>query len=94
MNYIKQFILAICFYLVLTCQDHVLARDTTTRDIVVPKISEWQVTVANGLTTGETLFIHCKSEENDLGDINLKFLDRFSWNFGENMLHSTLFGAI
>ncbi|XP_010438359.1 PREDICTED: uncharacterized protein LOC104721972 [Camelina sativa] len=92
MNHIKQFFLAIYIFLAVTCQDHVLASRATTKDIIVPKISEWQVTVVNGLTTNETLFIHCKSKEDDLGEISLiRFRDRFSWNFGENVLHSTLF---
>ncbi|ESQ56181.1 hypothetical protein EUTSA_v10026872mg [Eutrema salsugineum] len=91
MNNIKPFLLAIYISLVLTCQDRVLADCTTTRDVIVPKISEWQVQVINSLTTGETLFIHCKSNDNDLGEHNLNFSERFSWNFGENMLHSTLF---
>ncbi|CAN6912528.1 unnamed protein product, partial [Brassica oleracea] len=66
---------------------------TTTRDIIVPKISDWQITVVNGLITSETLFVHCKSKDDDLGEQNLHLGDRFSWNFGENMLHSTKFNV-
>ncbi|XP_033141484.1 S-protein homolog 74 [Brassica rapa] len=91
MNNIKQFLLAIFIYLVLSCHDRVLASSTTTRDIIVPKISDWQITVVNGLITSETLFVHCKSKDDDLGEQNLHLGDRFSWTFGENMLHSTLF---
>ncbi|KAJ4899298.1 Plant self-incompatibility protein S1 family [Raphanus sativus] len=91
MSNIKQFLLAIYISLLLTCQDRVVARSATMSDIIGPKISEWQVMVVNGLTTSETLFIHCKSKEDDLGEHNLRLGDRFSWNFGENMLHTTLF---
>ncbi|CAN7014969.1 unnamed protein product [Brassica rapa subsp. trilocularis] len=91
MSNIKQFFLAIYISLVLTCQDRVVARSATMRDIIGPKISNWQVMVVNGLATSETLFIHCKSKEDDLGEHTLRLGDRFSWNFGENMLHSTLF---
>ncbi|KAF8097768.1 hypothetical protein N665_0281s0031 [Sinapis alba] len=75
MNNIKTFLLAIYLALLLTCHDRVLA-SSTTRDIIVPKISDWQITVVN---------------DDDLGKQNLRLGDRFSWNFGENMLHSTLF---
>lgn len=91
MNNFKQFLLAIYISLALTCQEHVLAGGATTKDIIVPKISEWQVAVVNSLTTTETLFVHCKSKEDDLGEQTLLYEDRFFWNFGENMLHSTLF---
>lgn len=91
MNYIKTFLLAIFISLFLTSHDRVLASSTTTRDIIVPKISDWQITVVNGIVTSETLFIHCKSKDDDLGEQNLRLGDKFSWNFRENMLHTTLF---
>ncbi|CAN8324405.1 unnamed protein product [Cochlearia groenlandica] len=92
MNTIKNVLLAIYVFLALTCQGHVLGDTTTTKqDIIAPKFSQWQVTMVNGLSTQETLFIHCKSKEDDLGEQYLSVEDRFSWNFGENMIHTTLF---
>ena len=41
------------------------------------KFLTWDVHVVNGLSGGKTLFIHCKSEDNDLGMQNPVVGDEF-----------------
>jgi hypothetical protein len=50
----------------------------------------WHVKVVNGLSGGKTLFLHCKSKDDDLGMHNLQVGSELSWHFKENYF-STLF---
>lgn len=51
----------------------------------------WDVHVVNGLSSGNTLFLHCKSEDNDLGMHNLLVGAEFSWHFMPNVWGTTLY---
>jgi hypothetical protein len=51
----------------------------------------WRVQVVNGLSSGHTLFLHCKSKDDDLGMHYLQVGSEFSWHFEENLWQSTLF---
>jgi hypothetical protein len=53
--------------------------------------TEWHVQVVNGLSSGDTLFLHCKSKDDDLGMHYLQVGSEFSWHFEENFWGSTLF---
>lgn len=57
-----------------------------------PKFSRWYVHVVNGLSNNATLFVHCKSLDDDLGNQYLTHLgDDFQWNFKMNFWGTTLF---
>lgn len=49
-----------------------------------------RVHIVNGFQS-ETLQVHCKSKENDLGDRNIPVNQEFSWKFHINIWRSTLF---
>jgi hypothetical protein len=51
----------------------------------------WNVQIVNGLSGGNTLFLHCKSEDNDLGIHNLAVGAEFSWDFTPNVWGTTLY---
>lgn len=51
----------------------------------------WTVQVHNDMKRGRTLFLHCKSRDNDLGRHNLGVGKKFTWNFKVNLFSSTLF---
>lgn len=53
--------------------------------------SEWKVTVINQLSPGKTLFLRCKSKDDDLGDQILQVGQSFSWEFKVNFFATTLF---
>ena len=53
--------------------------------------SEWKVTVINQLSPGQTLFLRCKSKDDDLGDHILQVGQSFSWEFRVNFFATTLF---
>lgn len=51
----------------------------------------WQIHVVNGLEN-ETLLVHCKSKDDDLGNQNLAAKgDEFHWTFKVNFFGTTLF---
>lgn len=54
-------------------------------------LTKWKVTVANQLSSGHTLLVHCKSKDDDLGDHMLQVGQSFSWKFKVNFLANTLF---
>ncbi|KAG2712058.1 hypothetical protein I3843_04G099900 [Carya illinoinensis] len=49
------------------------------------------VHVVNGLSGQQSLFLHCKSRDDDLGTHNLGVGDEYSWSFRVNFLATTLF---
>lgn len=51
----------------------------------------WEVKVVNNMTSGGTLFLHCKSKDDDLGQHNLRVGKYFTWRFRINISSSTLF---
>ncbi|KAL6210888.1 hypothetical protein ACLB2K_016118 [Fragaria x ananassa] len=52
---------------------------------------KWHVHVVNGLSSGRTLFVHCKSKDDDLGIHNLAIGTETNWSFRENFIGTTLF---
>lgn len=55
------------------------------------RFSPWRVRVFNNMTNGQTVSIHCKSKDDDLGQHNLEVGKELTWGFRENILSSTLF---
>lgn len=51
----------------------------------------WTVQISNDMQSKQTLFLHCKSKDNDLGQQNLGFEQTFSWKFRENLWQTTLY---
>ncbi|XP_010541151.1 PREDICTED: uncharacterized protein LOC104814676 [Tarenaya hassleriana] len=89
MKLTRQTLIFISVLVTLTCQNQ--ATTESTADIIVPKISEWQVTVVNGLVADKNLYVHCRSKEDDLGERNLTSEESFTWGFRQNIIHTTLF---
>lgn len=58
---------------------------------VFPVFVKWHVYAVNGLSNNNTLFVHCKSSDDDLGGHSLSSADNFTWSFRTNFLHSTLY---
>ncbi|XVF81126.1 hypothetical protein PTKIN_Ptkin15bG0131400 [Pterospermum kingtungense] len=56
-----------------------------------PEFTRWHVCVVNGLSNSQTLFLHCKSKDDDLGARNLFPGTNFTWSFQQNLLRTTLF---
>ena len=54
-------------------------------------LTKWKVTITNQLSRGQTLLVHCKSKDNDLGDHTLQVGQNFSWKFKVNFFSTTLF---
>lgn len=52
---------------------------------------QWTVQVVNNMKDGGPLFLHCRSEDDDLGIHNLQVGQKFSWKFRENFSATTLF---
>lgn len=52
---------------------------------------QWTVQVVNNMKSGQPLFLHCKSKDDDLGVHKLRAGQQFSWKFRENIVQSTLF---
>ncbi|PIA56057.1 hypothetical protein AQUCO_00700414v1 [Aquilegia coerulea] len=62
--------------------------------VVVPtsfRIKSARVIVMNGLGPNNTLTIHCKSKDNDLGEQNIDFNKTSEWSFTNNLFGRTLF---
>ncbi|CAK9323602.1 unnamed protein product [Citrullus colocynthis] len=51
----------------------------------------WGVEVSNEMQNGQTLFLQCKSKDDDLGKQYLKHGQKFSWKFRENLWQNTLY---
>ncbi|XVE78044.1 hypothetical protein DITRI_Ditri13aG0112600 [Diplodiscus trichospermus] len=56
-----------------------------------PGFTRWNVYVVNGLNNSTTLFLHCKSKDDDLGIQNLSPGTNFTWSFQQNLFRRTLF---
>ncbi|XWS47086.1 hypothetical protein CRYUN_Cryun14cG0123200 [Craigia yunnanensis] len=56
-----------------------------------PEFTRWHVYVVNGLSNSKTLFLHCKSKDDDLGSQNLSSGTNFTWSFQQNLFRRTLF---
>ncbi|XP_022759789.1 S-protein homolog 1-like [Durio zibethinus] len=56
-----------------------------------PEFIRWHVYVVNGLSNNTTLFLHCKSKDDDLGVQNLSAGTNFTWSFQQNIFRRTLF---
>lgn len=54
-------------------------------------LTHWPVEIYNKLGSGQTLSLHCKSEEDDLGNQLLQGGQKFSWRLKENFFSTTLF---
>lgn len=63
-----------------------------TAEVLVPlPLPTWHIHVVNGLSN-DTLSVHCKSKDNDLGNQNLVHRgDEFQWTFKVNFWGTTLF---
>lgn len=51
----------------------------------------WHIHILNGLSHGQSLFVHCKSKDDDLGIHDLSFGSEFNWSFRVNFWGTTLF---
>ncbi|CAL9023323.1 unnamed protein product [Prunus brigantina] len=58
---------------------------------VFPEFTKWHVYVVNGLNDNQTMSVHCKSKDDDLGIQNLPQGANTTWSFRTNFVHSTLF---
>lgn len=54
-------------------------------------LEHWTVQIFNNMQSHQTLSLHCKSKDDDLGQQNLKFGEQFSWRFRENLWQTTLY---
>lgn len=54
-------------------------------------LTRWKVTISNQLSPGQTLSLHCKSKDDDLGDHTLQVGQSYSWKFRVNFFSTTLF---
>lgn len=52
--------------------------------------SKWEVVIYN-YQTNSSLWIHCKSKDDDLNEHKLEMKGKYSWNFKENFWQTTLF---
>jgi hypothetical protein len=52
---------------------------------------EWHLIVVNELSGGKMLFLHCKSEDDDLGKHKIGVREKFSWGFRPNFWGTTHF---
>ncbi|WVY96757.1 hypothetical protein V8G54_028908 [Vigna mungo] len=57
---------------------------------VFPGFIKWHVYVMNELNN-ESLLVHCKSKDDDLGSHKLFEGGNFTWSFRTDFLHTTLF---
>ncbi|XP_022931006.1 S-protein homolog 1-like [Cucurbita moschata] len=55
------------------------------------RFDAWRIRVFNDMSHGETLKIHCKSKDDDLGRQTLKVGNNIKWEFRENVWLTTLF---
>lgn len=60
------------------------------RSIATP-LEHWGVRISNDMQSKQTLFLHCKSKDDDLGRLNLGFAQSFSWRFKVNLWQTTLY---
>ncbi|PIA33708.1 hypothetical protein AQUCO_04000043v1 [Aquilegia coerulea] len=49
------------------------------------------VSIANGLGPSNTLTVHCRSKDTDLGERNVAYGQTYEWTFRDNLLESTLY---
>ncbi|PIA36548.1 hypothetical protein AQUCO_03300022v1 [Aquilegia coerulea] len=54
-------------------------------------MSKIHMYIQNGLGPNNTLTVHCKSKDNDLGEHSVDFHQNISWSFTENPFYTTLF---
>ncbi|KAK8614890.1 hypothetical protein V6N13_068679 [Hibiscus sabdariffa] len=54
-------------------------------------VDKKHVHVVNGLSNNKILFVHCKSDDDDLGEHNLPVGSETQWHFKLNLVGSTLF---
>ena len=55
-------------------------------------LSKWKVGISNEMVgPNQTLTIHCKSKDDDLGERNLNVGQSFEWEFKENLISTTLY---
>lgn len=54
-------------------------------------LEHWTVKIFNNMQSRQTLLLHCKSKDDDLGHQFLKIGEQFSWRFRENLWQTTLF---
>ena len=54
-------------------------------------LEKWTVHILNSISGNRTLFVHCKSKDNDLGVHNLTEGSEFKWSFRTNVGGTTLF---
>lgn len=54
-------------------------------------MERWHIHVVNGLTNAQTLLVHCKSKDNDLGEHDLNGGTEYNWTFRVNFWDTTLF---
>lgn len=79
------------FLLVLALAMVIHSSFVASKQDLLPKFTRWHVYVVNGLSNSETLFLHCKSKDDDLGARNLSAGTNFTWSFQQNWFRTTLF---
>ncbi|PIA36549.1 hypothetical protein AQUCO_03300023v1 [Aquilegia coerulea] len=55
------------------------------------RIVKMHVFIENELGPNNTLTVHCKSKDDDLGEHNVDFQDNYEWSFYENFFFTTLY---
>lgn len=60
-------------------------------EIKLSGFEKWRVHVVNGLGGGRSLFVHCKSKDDDLGTHDLATGAEVNWSFNTNYFGTTLF---
>ncbi|PPR81428.1 hypothetical protein GOBAR_AA39286 [Gossypium barbadense] len=51
----------------------------------------WHIHVVNGLSKDQTLLVHCKSQDDDLGVHNVTVGTEFTWKFRPRIIMGALF---
>ncbi|KAL0561703.1 hypothetical protein IC582_002143 [Cucumis melo] len=89
-RYVRMVYSVVLFGLVLIQQPLLFAKGSR---IPLP-LQKWHVHVVNGLTN-DTLSVHCKSKDDDLGPHNLLSIGaEFQWSFKINVWRTTLYWCL
>ncbi|XP_022143694.1 S-protein homolog 1-like [Momordica charantia] len=69
----------------------VLLHCSTLASSAWPSWPTWHVNIVNELNSEQTLFVHCQSKDDDLGEHNISVGTQYSFAFKDNIWGTTLF---
>ena len=87
MNFFNNYCLISCLLVIMSMTGNPVSAGSRT----MPPFSRWKVVIFNQLNPGQTLLVHCKSKDDDLGDHLLKVDEQYLWEFKENIISTTRF---